>query len=165
MKRSTLITSTLLGLLMFCCIEKQKCCSLPDAHNFFVNLQTKDGANMLNDQLGEAIDLSKTRLYLIENGNPTMFEFKSGGVLDNRYGISPVNINGIATAKISFIYGEDEKEIEGFIQWSEDLADTLNFTFNSTVSSTYLTKIAQSGTTLWDVETDPNKEAFIKLEH
>lgn len=165
MKIFTLITSILLGLLMFGCIERQECCNLPDSHIFYVNLQKADGNSLLNNQSGEAIDLSKTRLYLNKNGNFKMFQFESNGILDDPYGVAPVIINDKSAAKISFIYEGDEKEIKGFIQWNEVLVDTLDFTFNSTDYSTYLTKISQSGTTLWDVEADPNSEIVIKLKH
>jgi hypothetical protein len=163
MKFLSYFSSISLLVLMIGCLEPN-CCDLPDSHQFFVNLQTSDGSNLLSNQSTDVIDLSKTRLYLIENGIPKMFKFESGGVLNDPYGVAPVSINGKLTVKFSFLH-ENEKEIEGIIQWNDVLADTLSFTFNSTESLTFLTNISQRGTVLWDVATNPNEEIMIVLEH
>lgn len=163
MKFLSYFSSISLVVLITGCLESNYC-DLPNSHQFFVNLQTNDGANLLSNQSPDVIALSKTRLYLIENGIPKMFKFESGGVLNDPYEVALVSINGKLTVKFSFLH-ENEKEIEGIIQWNDVLADTLSFTFNSTGSPTFLINISQRGTVLWNVDTNPNEGIMIVLEH
>ena len=142
------------------------CCAPPSSNLLFVNLRNNEGSNLLDPQTAGAIDLSKTRLYLLENGEPKMFKFEGGGVLDDPYGVAPVDIDGKSGARISFTYDGNEKEIDGFIQWNESIADTLTFTFNSADRPAFITKVSQKGTVLWDTETAPEyTRAEITLEH
>ncbi len=94
------------------------------------------------------------------------FKFEGGGVLDDPYGVAPIGIDEKSGARITFTYDGNEKEIEGFIQWNEVLADTLTFTFNSAERPTFIAKVSQKGTVLWDIETSPeNTSAEITLKH
>ncbi len=146
------------------CLEPS-CCDVVASNEFFVNLQNAEAANLLDPQTAGGVDLSNTRLFLIENRASKMFKFEGGGVLDNPYGVAPIGIDGKAGAQISFIYDGNQKEIEGFIQWNEVLANTLTFTFNSAENPRHLVQISQDENPLWDLETDQEYPVSITLTH
>lgn len=165
MKILSFFSSLLIVALTAGCVEPD-CCELGNSNIFLVNLQNSEGANLLDPQTEGAIDLDKTRLFLLENGVAEMVKYESpGAVLDHPYGVMRFEENGVYRVQFSFENKGSQKEIQGFIQWNEVLADSLNFTFNSTGSATFLTKVSQKGTILWDVETDPENEIVITLEH
>lgn len=155
-----------MAVLMAGCVEPD-CCDVVTSNEFFVNLQNAEEANLLEPQTAGAVDVSKTRFYLIENGEAKMVKYESpGAVLDSPYGVMPSEGNGVYGVKFSFEYTGSQKEVEGFIQWNETLADTLTFTFNSAKKPSFIAKVSQKGTVLWDTETAPeNTIAEITLEH
>ncbi len=147
------------------CVEPD-CCSLPESQEFFVNLENTSGANLFDPQTEGAINLGKTRLYVIEGGEAKMVKYESpGAVLDYPYGIVSFEENGVYGVKFFFEYDGNQKELEGFIQWNETLVDTLNFTFSSIDNPRHLVKIAQDGQILWDKETDQPYPVSITLTH
>lgn len=141
------------------------CCDQVNSHQFSVSLVDSEGANLLDPQTAGAVDLKKSRLYLIEDGEAKMFKYGGGGVLDNPYGVAPIEIDGKSGAQISFIYEGNEKDIEGFIQWNETMADTLNFTFSSSENPRHFIRISQGGKKLWDKETKQLFSISITLIH
>lgn len=167
MKNLTVLTSILIGSLMLGCIEKLETPDLNGSHSFFVKLQTNQGANLLNPKTEGSIDLSKTRLFLLENGEAKMVKYESpAAVLDYPYGVMSFEENGEYGVKFFFEYNSSQKELEGIIQWNEVLADTLNFTFNSPTQPSFIANVSQKGTVLWDAETAPeNAEIVITLAH
>ncbi|WP_111671339.1 hypothetical protein [Algoriphagus litoralis] len=164
MKKNKLLFYLALILVSFTgCIDRRDCCDMVISQEFYVNLQNSEANNLLDPQTEGAVDISKTRLFLIENGEAKMYRVEGGEILDNPFGIAPVEINGILRAQIQFLYNGNKKEIEGFIQWSQVLADTLSFSFNSAENPRHLTKITQNGKTLWDKEIDPLYPVTIEL--
>lgn len=165
MKTISFFYSILIVLLLTGCLEPSF--APPSSEEFFVNLRNSDGSNLLDPKTEGSIDLSKTRLFLLENGEAKMVKYDiPGAVLDSPYGVLPFEENGVNGVKFFFEYTGSQKEIEGFIQWNEVLADTLTFTFNSAEKPSFIAKVSQKGTVLWDVETAPeNAEIFIILEH
>ncbi len=75
MKTISFFCSILIVVLMTGCLEPD-CCAPPSSNLFFVNLRNSEGSNLLDPQTTGAVDLSKTRLYLIENGASKMFKFE-----------------------------------------------------------------------------------------
>lgn len=164
MKKIKLLFYLALILVSFTgCIDRRDCCDMVISQEFYVNLQNSEANNLLDPQTEGAVDISKTRLFLVENGEAKMNRVEGGGILDNPFGIAPVEINGILNAQIQFQYNGNNKEIEGIIQWSQVMADTLIFTFNSADNPRHLTKITQNGNSLWGKETDPLYPITIKL--
>ncbi|WP_026967674.1 hypothetical protein [Algoriphagus terrigena] len=165
MKILSFFCSILIVFLLTGCLEPSL--APPSSEHFFVNLRNSEGSNLLDPKTEGAIDLSKTRLFLIENGEAKMVKYESpGAVLDYPYGVMPFEENGVHGVKFFFEHTGSQKEIEGFIQWNETIADTLTFTFNSADRPTFIAKVSQDGAVLWDTETAPeNTIAEITLEH
>ncbi|MDO8965343.1 hypothetical protein [Algoriphagus sp.] len=164
MKKNKLLFYLALILVSFTgCIDRRDCCDMVISQEFYVNLQNSEANNLLDPQTEGSVDISKIRLFLIENGEAKMYRVEGGGILDNPFGIAPVEINGILNAKFQFQYNGKNKEIKGFIQWNESLVDTLNFTFNSANNPSLIIRISQNGQTLWDKETDQLNPVIIKL--
>jgi hypothetical protein len=85
------------------CVEPD-CCDVVTSNEFLVNLQNAEAANLLDPQTAGAVDLSKTRLYLIENGETKMVKHESpGAVLDYPYGVISFEENRVYGVKFFFI--------------------------------------------------------------
>ncbi len=167
MKTISFFCSILIVVLMTGCLEPSCCEAPPSSKYFSVNLRNSEGSNLLDPKAEGSIELGKTRLFLLENGEAKMVKYENpGAVLDYPYGVMPFEENGVYGVGFFFEYTGSQKEIEGFIQWNETLADTLTFTFNSAKKPSFIAKVSQKGTVLWDLETAPeNTIAVITLEH
>ncbi|WP_187176957.1 hypothetical protein [Algoriphagus sp. AK58] len=135
------------------------------SQEFNVTLKDSEGNNLLNPETTGAINLSNSRLFLLENGEPKLYKLDGGGILDNPYGISPTGMDGDMKARVQFQYFGNQKVLEGIIKWNETLADTLTFTFNSAENPAFLTKISEKDKTLWDIEIDQEYPIFVTLNH
>ncbi|GAA0879007.1 hypothetical protein GCM10009119_19750 [Algoriphagus jejuensis] len=163
MKTISFFTILLILSLTTSCIEPD-CCDVVQSQEFFVNLQNTESANLLDPQTAGAVDLSKTRLFLLEDGEAKMVKYESpGAVLDYPYGVISFEENGEYGVKFFFEYDGNRKELEGFIQWNDRFIDTLTFTFNSAENPRHLVKISQNRTPLWDMETDLEYPVSITL--
>jgi hypothetical protein len=163
--KSSSFYSILMVFLMAGCMEPSDAPS--SSEEFSVNLRTSEGVDLLDPSTEGAIDLSKTRLFLIENGEAKMVTYQSpGAVLDHPYGVIPTEENGVHGVKFFFEYTGSQQDLQGFIQWNEVLVDTLTFTFNSVKKPSFIAKVSQKGTVLWDTQTAPeNTEPEITLVH
>jgi hypothetical protein len=75
MKSSSFFYSILMVFLMTGCMEPSNAPS--SSEEFSVNLRTSEGVDLLDPSTEGAIDLSKTRLFLLENGETKWLHTKA----------------------------------------------------------------------------------------
>ncbi len=153
MDRIKLFFVIMIATVLSACSDEPECCDIV-TNSYQVKLIDENGVNLLDPESPDAIDISKIRHYIVENGQTRMVDDTGNGYIpDNPYGIMPVMIGEEHAVNFTFRYEGDDEETMSIIQWNEEKTDTLICKFNVPGYPSYLTQISK-GSNSWQLGND-----------